>query len=48
MEPPVVVRVTGIQGTVPLDTTVGQLSEVVPHEFGPHLNLSLSFATIGG
>ncbi|XP_072930156.1 dual E2 ubiquitin-conjugating enzyme/E3 ubiquitin-protein ligase BIRC6 isoform X2 [Epargyreus clarus] len=42
------VKVPGLEGYIPLNTTLAQLTEASPHEFGPHLTLILHLNNNGG
>ncbi|CAG4984494.1 unnamed protein product [Colias eurytheme] len=47
LESSIRVQVTGIEGYIPPSTTLAQLCAAVPHEFGPHLTLTLHLNTSG-
>lgn len=48
MESTVRVQVDGLEGYIPTNTTLAQLTAAVPHVFGPHLTLNLHIAPNGG
>ncbi|XP_047537096.1 baculoviral IAP repeat-containing protein 6 [Vanessa atalanta] len=47
MESTVRVQVDGLEGYIPTNTTLAQLTAAVPHVFGPHLTLNLHIASNG-
>lgn len=42
------VQACGLEGFVPGTVTLAQLAAVCPHQFGPHLTLTLHLNTNGG
>ncbi|CAH4031478.1 baculoviral IAP repeat-containing protein 6 isoform X1 [Pieris brassicae] len=47
LESSIRVQANGIEGFIPGNTTLAQLCTAVPHEFGPHLTLTLHLNTTG-
>ncbi|CAK1550991.1 unnamed protein product [Leptosia nina] len=48
LESSIRVQAHGIEGYIPGSTTLAQLCAAVPHEFGPHITLTLHLNTTGG